>query len=697
MATFIFGGDTKETPESIKRKRDIARALLTSQAPRNVGEGLNALGDGIVSAVLNSRADKGEAAGRASAEADRAAFLGGFETDAPTSGTRADIGTPAAADALTPSPAGNYRDAIASIESAGSGDYAAVGPTHPKMGRALGRYQVMESNIGPWSEAALGRQVSADEFMSNPEIQDKIFDHQFGQYVAKYGPEGAAQAWFGGPGGVGKLNRKDSLGTTIAGYTDKFRNAMGGQQVASLDPSLSGAQTATDAVNIMAGGGGREPPAFANPSGNAMIDPAAIQEPAFDAGRWGDPIKLAEMPASRADLPANLQAQAENPRAAVANALAANPPPAAGPSPVASALVAPNAGTVAQTPVNQALAAPQATPSAPVTVAQASPRGPSMQQAYRLLNNPYASEADRALAMSVIERQQKMSDPSYQLDQDIRRAQLEKLQRPGYRIATAEERQSFGIPSDDNRPYQIGPEGQITAIGGQGQAQSPGAEARQREALASQYGIDPKSAEGQRFILTGTLPTSDKGVTAGDREAIRDADDAVMTGQATIGLLDRAMELSDKAYEGVGAGTRALVASQFGDEGALATREFDNIITEQALGQLKAIFGGAPTEGERAILLEIQGSSSQPKSVRDNILKRAKAAVERRVNFNTDRATELRGGTYYRPRNGAAAPETADPSSKGGRVAPAAARPRAKNQQTGEVIEFDGTNWVPVK
>src|SRR5690606_34880379 len=87
-----------------------------------------------------------------------------------------------------------YRDAIASIESAGSGDYAAVGPTHPRLGRALGRYQVMEANIGPWSRDALGREVTADEFLSSPEIQDAIFDHQFGSYVSRYGPEGAAQA-----------------------------------------------------------------------------------------------------------------------------------------------------------------------------------------------------------------------------------------------------------------------------------------------------------------------------------------------------------------------------------------------------------------------------------------------------------------------------------------------------------------------
>lgn len=133
-------------------------------------------------------------------------------------------GVPVVPLGLKPS---GYRDVIASIESAGSGNYEAVGPTDPTLGRALGRYQIMEANIGPWSEAALGRRVTADEFMASPEIQDAIFDHRFGGYVEKYGPQGAAQAWFAGPGGIGKLNRKDSLGTTVRDYTMKFNRALG--------------------------------------------------------------------------------------------------------------------------------------------------------------------------------------------------------------------------------------------------------------------------------------------------------------------------------------------------------------------------------------------------------------------------------------------------------------------------------------
>jgi|GEM_PF-6938468 len=148
-------------------------------------------------------------------------------------------------------PMDGYRNAIASIESAGSGDYAAIGPKHPKLGRALGRYQVMEANIGPWSQEVLGRSVTPEEFMANPQLQDAIFDGKFQQYVQKFGPEGAAQAWFGGEGGVGQLNRRDSLGTSIADYTNKFSNAMG----------ASGGSV--DAVNAMGAGG--QVPGYVDP------------------------------------------------------------------------------------------------------------------------------------------------------------------------------------------------------------------------------------------------------------------------------------------------------------------------------------------------------------------------------------------------------------------------------------------------
>ncbi|MBO0125128.1 hypothetical protein [Agrobacterium sp. OT33] len=222
--------------------------------------------------------------------------------------------------------------------------------------------------------------------------------------------------------------------------------------------------------------------------------------------------------------------------------------------------------------------------------------------------------------------------------------------------------QSPAVPTPPAPPQAPQRQGMIPLTPGDGLD----AKARQRQQMASEYGLDPNSEEGKRFILTGTLPASDKGVTAGDRQAIREADDVVMQGEATTNLLKQAMELSPQANQGFLSGTRAWLGANLPDnafpdfisspESGKATIEYDNIIKDQALGQLKAIFGAAPTEGERAILLEIQGSSNQPREVRENILKRAQAAVQRRIDFNSARAADLRSGNYYK--TGRTAPAT---------------------------------------
>ena len=122
----------------------------------------------------------------------------------------------------------DWANAIASIESAGSGGYSALGPITQRGNRAYGRYQVMDFNIGPWTEKYLGRRMTPDEFLANPEAQDAVFRGEFGSYVQKYGnPQDAASAWFTGQPRSSGANRKDILGTTGSGYVEKFNRALG--------------------------------------------------------------------------------------------------------------------------------------------------------------------------------------------------------------------------------------------------------------------------------------------------------------------------------------------------------------------------------------------------------------------------------------------------------------------------------------
>jgi hypothetical protein len=126
----------------------------------------------------------------------------------------------------------DYSNAISSIES--GGNYRAVGPQTGK-GRALGKYQVMEFNVGPWTEEVLGQKLTPMQFLADDKAQDAVFQGKFGQYVEKHGPEGAARAWFAGEKGMNDPNRRDVLGTTVANYGRKFTAAM--PKVAAPQPT----------------------------------------------------------------------------------------------------------------------------------------------------------------------------------------------------------------------------------------------------------------------------------------------------------------------------------------------------------------------------------------------------------------------------------------------------------------------------
>lgn len=126
-----------------------------------------------------------------------------------------------------------YAAAIAMIESRGSGGYSAIGPVTKTGDRAYGKYQVMGSNIPDWTKDALGRTMTPAEFLASPEAQEAVFKKQFGKYVEKYGPSGAAAAWFAGEKGMNDPNRRDAVGTTVGGYVSKFNRNLGGAAAAA--------------------------------------------------------------------------------------------------------------------------------------------------------------------------------------------------------------------------------------------------------------------------------------------------------------------------------------------------------------------------------------------------------------------------------------------------------------------------------
>ena len=250
MAAFVWGqGGEQLTPETLARRRLIAEAMMqraTDASPiQHWSQGASRVLQALSGVMLDKQARDDATAGKESASADFSKLFGGGSAAPAAATPTTAMATPEAsapAQPATTAPSSSldldkYREAISKIESGGK--YDALGPQTADGDQAYGRYQIMGKNVGPWTEAHLGQRLSPQEFLANPRAQDAVFNGQFGQYVDKFGPQGAAQAWFGGPGAVGKTDRQDVLGTSVGDYGDKFAK-FAGLNVGSQDTPAPG-------------------------------------------------------------------------------------------------------------------------------------------------------------------------------------------------------------------------------------------------------------------------------------------------------------------------------------------------------------------------------------------------------------------------------------------------------------------------
>ena len=111
--------------------------------------------------------------------------------------------------------------AIGQFES--GGNYKAQGPVVTsgmyKGERALGKYQIMPSNIPAWSKEALGYSITAKQFLEQPELQDAIAEYKMDKILKQYGNIGdVASVWFSGRPVNKAGNSKDVLGTSVPQY-----------------------------------------------------------------------------------------------------------------------------------------------------------------------------------------------------------------------------------------------------------------------------------------------------------------------------------------------------------------------------------------------------------------------------------------------------------------------------------------------
>lgn len=380
---------------------------------------------------------------------------------------------------------------------------------------------------------------------------------------------------------------------------------------------------------------------MAAPMGNKVVD--ALTPPPVTGPRPGGPV----MPSAKVwgDQEAEAAGLYE-PAAPNTKLASANP---AAPIPSAPAQPAPS-------PVAQALAQqPQPAP-APQAVAQA--EDPNRAKIIQLLSSdsPAARKMGKALADNYMASQFKVQ-------------QLEKLNEST--LFDPRTGRTVPVPGAE-KPIVVGKDQRLVKDGKIIIDQQP--DKAVKITLSNGQEVTAiQNADGSFRIpeVRGAGSVTPK-LSEGERDQIIKDEDTRAAGESALSAIREARKLNDKAFSGAGAGTRAwvarnspvdlgIVSSGLSRDGGKATTQLDNLLTEQALGSMKAIFGGNPTEGERKVLLDLQASSSKSPEERKEILDRAEKMMARRIQLSGERANSIRGGSYFKPGGGNdAAPSQAD-------------------------------------
>jgi hypothetical protein len=116
-----------------------------------------------------------------------------------------------------------------------------------------------------------------------------------------------------------------------------------------------------------------------------------------------------------------------------------------------------------------------------------------------------------------------------------------------------------------------------------------------------------------------------------------------------LGAISEAYSLNPKSFPGGWMGQTQRLAFESldpSDERVIATSRINSLLQEQALNQLKTVFGGNPTEGERAILLEIQGTGAKSLEERAQIMKRTYETLQNRKAAEVKRLEDIKSGAY---------------------------------------------------
>jgi hypothetical protein len=170
----------------------------------------------------------------------------------------------------------------------------------------------------------------------------------------------------------------------------------------------------------------------------------------------------------------------------------------------------------------------------------------------------------------------------------------------------------------------------------------------------AQVSADTAAAREQR--MTDVAERQASRMTATEVRELTESESGVTAADIAIEALNTAIELSPNAYT---KSRTDRIARAFAEETnedspkVVATRRMEQLVMTNVLNSLKLMFGGNPTEGERAIALATQGLEAISTEERGEILGTLLGIAETRRNELADRAERIRSGEYTQDQEGA--------------------------------------------
>jgi hypothetical protein len=129
----------------------------------------------------------------------------------------------------------------------------------------------------------------------------------------------------------------------------------------------------------------------------------------------------------------------------------------------------------------------------------------------------------------------------------------------------------------------------------------------------------------------------------------RETEDSLSGARQSLSDLQEAYRLNENSFAGglLDKGRRALFEAAGSDAPIVVnTRRLENLLGQQGLEKLKSTFGGNPTEGERRILLDLEGIGSKSIEERKQIIQRAYQVMQDRIRRQETRLEDIISGKY---------------------------------------------------